>query len=136
MDVSDFISSHGRLPTPSECTQQIKKLDENTDLLYTTIHTDTDNPKQLVTFESHKLYDLYTEARLKAIIEGARYSYIRVALEAELPEDEIHETRNSEPKIGGRIVDDYIADYYRYPIKQMIAWKAQKTLALCVVPSF
>jgi len=130
MDFSNFMASHGRLPTPQECIAQIKKLEEMSELAYQAYELESKNSTALqsITAEMHRLKYVYVQALMRAKNEGAPYSYVCVALEAEADEDMIKASLNCEPKERESIVA-----YYRPLVRQMIEWKAMKNLSHGIV---
>ena len=130
MDFSDFMDSHGRLPTPQECIAQIKKLDEESELAYKAFELESKNSTALkpITAEMHRLQYAYVQALMRAKNEGAPYSYVCVALEAEADEEMIHAALNCEPKARESLVA-----YYSPLVRQMIEWKAMKNLSHGIV---
>ena len=125
MDAFSFINSNDRLPTPAECTEQIKTLTTDEEVLHDaySLSCQLANSDEPESFESKRLRYIWTEARLRAKRECSRYSYISVAQQAELPEEEIYEMMKGEPRDK-----DIMVEYYRPLVKQMIQWKALKTL--------
>jgi hypothetical protein len=79
----------------------------------------------------HRLQYAYVKALMRAKNEGAPYSYVCVALEAEAGEEMIHTALNCEPKARESIVA-----YYRPLVRQMIEWKAMKNLSHGIVTAY
>ena len=127
MDFSTFISSHDRLPTPQECIAQIKELGDAEGEAYQAFKSAT-GEQGYITAEMHRLQYVYVQALTRAKNEGARYSYICVALEAEATEDMIKMNLKYEPTESESIVA-----YYKPLVRQMIEWKARKNLSHGIV---